>query len=320
MKQQDIVIIGGGAAGFFAAINIKTINPKISVTILEQSKNCLNKVRISGGGRCNVTHHCFDPKLLTSYYPRGQKELLGPFFNFGAQETVYWFESRDVPLYTEPDGSMFPVANTSESIIQCFMKEVKDYEIQVFQNVKVKNFIIQNDQEFAYEVISDNQTFLAKKVMFATGSSPFVWNMLEQKGYEIVPPVPSLFTFNLPNHSISKLMGLVVVDTVVQIKDTNVKTNGQLLITHWGLSGPAILKASAWGARVLSDKNYDFIALVDWAPKISERDISDLRDTFAKKKVTTNPQFGIPSRLWFYLTDEVLVDKEKNWASLTKIE
>lgn len=321
MDAQDIIIIGGGAAGFFAAINAKIKRPELKVTILEQSKEVLNKVRISGGGRCNATHQCFDPKLLTSYYPRGQRELLGPFHVFGAQDTVAWFEEHGVKLYTEPDGCMFPVSNSSDTIIQCFLQLAQKYQIQIIRNAKVKDFSYHNAlPSQRYEVVTDSVVYTTRMLMFATGSSPFIWNILERHGYEIVTPCASLFTFNLPSHPISKLMGLVVKNAQVSIEGSKITTDGPLLITHWGLSGPAVLKASAWGATVLAERNYDFTAFVDWIPNIMINDITELRDSMAKKKVTSNHLFGLPSRLWQFLMESILTDKEKNWASLTKNE
>lgn len=320
MIPQDIIIIGGGAAGFFAAINAKIKNPQLKVTILEQSKEVLNKVRISGGGRCNATHACFDPKLLTNYYPRGQRELLGPFHTFGASETVAWFERNGVKLYTEPDGCMFPVSNSSDTIIQCFLQLAKKYQIEIIRNAKVKDFKVREEEIYKFEVFTDQNIYTTVNLMFATGSSPFIWQLLEKHGYEIVPPCPSLFTFNLPGHPISKLMGLVVKNAHVTIKDSKIITDGPLLITHWGLSGPAILKASAWGATLLAQKHYDFTAIVDWIPNINVEDITELRESMAKKKVIANTLFGLPARLWQFLIGQVLTDTEKNWASLSKTE
>lgn len=320
MTQKDIIIIGGGAAGFFAAINAKELNPGLHITILEQAATVLNKVRISGGGRCNVTHHCFDPKELTGYYPRGQKELLGPFYSFGAMDTVEWFESRGVELYTEPDGCMFPVSNNSDSIIQCFLKACSDYGIEIVNRAKMKDFTVQEGEEYKFTIFTETATYQAKKMMISTGSSPFMWSLLEQKGYTIVPPLPSLFTFNIPEHPIRNLMGLVVTHGKVNIEGTKIQTTGPVLITHWGLSGPAVLKASAWGARILGEKNYHFRILVDWIPKISDEDIKALKDSMAKKKVITNARYDIPARLWTFLTESVVTDKDKNWASLSKEE
>lgn len=319
-KVWDVVIIGGGAAGFFAAINAKRKNPSLEIVILEQSKQVLNKVRISGGGRCNVTHACFEPRVLTGFYPRGSKELLGPFHVFNASHTVEWFESRGVPLYTQDDGCMFPVSNSSETIIQCFLKETSSFDIQIQTNQKVKDFSYHEDASFSFSVYTEEQVFTSKMLMFATGSSPFIWKMLESKGYKIVPPVPSLFTFNLPHHAISQYMGLVVENTKVRIEGTKIETYGPLLITHWGLSGPAVLKASAWGATILAEKNYSFTARVNWVPDSTPEDIKSLGVEMSKKKVLSNPRFGIPSRLWHYLLESALSNPEKNWASVDKKE
>lgn len=317
---MDIVIIGGGAAGFFAAINVKMKLPSCKVIIIEQAKNVLNKVRISGGGRCNVTHACFDPKLLTTYYPRGHKELLGPFHVFGASETVAWFEAQKVKLYTEPDGCMFPVANTSEVIIDCFMKLVKTLHIEVVTQTKVKDIQLSTHDKPIYTIQTESGVIQSDYLMIATGSSPFMWQVLANLGYKIIKPVPSLFTFNLPQHPICALMGLVVENARVNIKDTKIFTDGPLLITHWGLSGPAILKASAWAATILNERNYDFEVLVDWLPHIEESEIKNLKIHMAKKKVVANSVFGLPYRLWHFLSQSIITDVDKNWASLTKTE
>ena len=267
-----------------------------------------------------MTHNCFDLRTLTSYYPRGQRELLGPFHIFNAKDTVTWFEDNGVKLYTEPDGCMFPVSNSSDTIIQCFMHLARKYHIEVIKNAKVKDFTYNEEKKHKFEVVADDQLYRSSILMIATGSSPFVWSMLENHGYKIVPPCPSLFTFNLPQHPISTLMGLVVKNVLVSIKDSKIVTDGPLLITHWGLSGPAILKASAWGATLLAERKYDFTAFVDWIPEVGKEEITSMRESMAKKKVTANALFGLPARLWQFLIEQVLVDKEKNWASLSKVE
>jgi predicted Rossmann fold flavoprotein len=320
MTEVDIIVVGGGAAGFFAAITAAEHNPSLSIVILEQSKEVLNKVRISGGGRCNATHACFDPKELTSFYPRGARELLGPFHTFGPTQTIEWFKNHGVNLKTESDGRMFPDTDSSETIIRCFQGLTQKLGIKVIQNVKVKAYKYIQEAEYKFEINTESNQYTSKRLMLASGSSPLMWNMLKDHGYNIVEPVPSLFTFNLPNHPICKLMGLSVPKATVQIKDSKIKTTGPLLITHWGMSGPAILKASAWGAIVLDEKKYQFDAIIDWIPDVSPEQITELRDTMAKKKVVSNPVFGIPSRLWAYMTDDIITDKEKNWASLSKIE
>lgn len=316
----DIIVIGGGAAGFFAAINANMLNPGLSILILEQTKDVLGKVRISGGGRCNVTHHCFDAKMLTGYYPRGHKELLGPFFAFGAMETIEWFESRGIKLYTETDGCMFPVSNSSETIIRCFTEAAEKAGIEVITRAKVKDFMYSADETRPFSIFTEQGTMHSRMLLLATGASPFIWRMMESKGYSIVPPCPSLFTFNLPGHPITALMGIVVENARVSLTGFPVVTDGPLLITHWGLSGPAVLKASAWGARFLFEKNYEAEALVDWIPTVKHEEILALREKMARKKVVSNNCFNLPGRLWQFLTKSVLTDTEKNWASLTKQE
>jgi predicted Rossmann fold flavoprotein len=320
MKYADLIVIGGGAAGFFTAINTALMNPTLKIFILEQSKETLNKVRVSGGGRCNATHACFDPKELISYYPRGSRELLGPFHVFGPLQTVEWFKNHDIDLKTEADGRMFPVTDNSETIIQCFLQLAKKLNIEIIVNVKVKNFKYNPTSEIRFEITTESYVFTCQKIMLATGSSPFIWNLLENQGYEIIAPVPSLFTFNLPKHPICALMGLSVAKVTVSIKNAKIKTQGPVLITHWGLSGPAVLKASAWGAVFMSENNYNFEVQLDWIPDVGDDTIQALRDTMAKKKVVTNPVFGVPSRLWQFLTESIPIDKEKNWASLSKKE
>ncbi|MFZ1750212.1 MAG: aminoacetone oxidase family FAD-binding enzyme, partial [Saprospiraceae bacterium] len=270
--------------------------------------------------RCNVTHDCRDPKLLTSYYPRGHKELLGPFHIFGVNDTVQWFEEKGVPLYIQDDGCMFPLSNDSGSIIHCFLEQAKKYNITIVKNVKVKDFTYHRDDSPRFELVTDDSNYTANAIMMATGSSPFMWNALARHGYNIVPPVPSLFTFNLPNHPICKLMGLVVNDVQVTIQDSKIVTTGPILVTHWGLSAPAVLKASAWGATLLNERNYNFNVMVDWIPTVSQDQILHLRDDMAKKKVISNQLFGLPARLWQFLMSEALTTEEKNWASLTKNE
>lgn len=320
MIQQDVIIIGGGAAGFFAAINAKSHQPELKITILEQAQTVLKKVKISGGGRCNVTHHCFDARELVTYYPRGHKELLGPFHTFGAKDTVQWFEERNVPLYTEPDGCMFPVANDSEVIIQCFLKEAREKDIQILTSQKVKDISYHPDKRYGYQVFTDKGIFEAHMLLIATGSTPSMWHILARLGYRIVAPVPSLYTFNMPENKITELMGIVVPEASVRILNSNIRTEGPVLITHWGLSGPAILKASAWGAVFLAERQYEFSIEVDWIPRISAEEIKSQRENMGGKNVLSHSLFGLPVRLWKHLLWNVTEDKEKKWASLSKIE
>ncbi|KXK39648.1 MAG: NAD(P)/FAD-dependent oxidoreductase [Saprospiraceae bacterium] len=320
MTGYDVVVVGGGAAGFFAAINICELRPEMKVLILEQSKEVLNKVRISGGGRCNVTHACFDPKELTTYYPRGNRELLGPFYNFGAADTVNWFDQHGVQLKTERDGRMFPATDNSETIIACFKKYTLKYGIEVKLNTKVKDFTYNTANRDRFTIHTDSEIYSSQYLIISTGSSQFIWNMIQAKGFEIITPVPSLFTFNMPGHPLCKLMGVVAPYAKVYIEGTSITSEGPVLVTHWGLSGPAVLKASAWGAVQLAKMKYDFQVLIDWIPAVPDTEITALRNAMAKKKVISNPKFDVPARLWEFLIDTVLNDKDKNWASLSKSE
>lgn len=314
----DLVVAGGGAAGIFAAINACETNSALKIVILEQSKEILNKVKISGGGRCNVTNACTSPKELISFYPRGSKELLGPFYSFGPSDTVRWFEEHQVKLHTESDGRMFPISNDSQTIIDCFSKSLRKHKIKVINSCKFKGFEMVENEDFNYKITSSQGDFYAKKLLLATGSSKSVWEQLASKGYDIHPPKPSLFTFNLPNHPIRELKGLSVENTEVVIKDTSIKTTGPTLITHWGLSGPAILKASAWGASILNERIYNFDITIDWIPAISTDDILSLKVKNAKRKILSHSDFGLPIRLWQFLISQAILDPHLVWANVNK--
>lgn len=256
----DLVVVGGGAAGYFAAINAKLQNPLLSVILLEKTRQPLAKVRISGGGRCNVTHHCFEPKKLVERYPRGNKELLGPFTKFGPVDTISWFESRGVPLKVEDDGRMFPTSDSSESIIRCLQGEIKKLGIEVRLEASVQEI------KSGFEVVLKEGVIKGKNVLLATGSSKAGWEMAKNLGHALVDPVPSLFTFNCPTSPLLDLSGIAVEKAFIQIKGTKLAAEGPLLITHWGFSGPAVLKLSAFGARILHEKNYKAEIEIDWQP------------------------------------------------------
>ncbi len=299
---KHVVIIGGGAAGFFAAINCAEKNPGYKITILEKSSSLLNKVKISGGGRCNVTHACFDARELVKFYPRGEKQLLGPFTKFNPSNTIDWFKARGVEIKREEDGRMFPVTDSSQTIIDCFLNEANRLGVKVRMQCGAEEFRIQNS-EFRINT-STNETIKADAVIVTTGSSQQVWKMLEAPGHRIVPPVPSLFTFNVKDARIKGLEGLSMPQAVVQIPNSKSQipnSPAPLLITHWGLSGPAILRLSAWGARELAALNHRFEIEVNWVNK----DFNEVKDALkhfkqnhAKKGVSTTPLFGIPKRLW----------------------
>jgi len=318
MSKSKIVIIGGGAAGFFAAITCAENNSNCEIIILEQSKEVLSKVRVSGGGRCNVTHACFNPKDLVAYYPRGHKELLGPFMQFGPKETVEWFETRNVPLKTEKDGRMFPVSDMSESIIQCFQHQLKKYNINVFTQSKVKNIDCPSDDVEEFIITTDMESIRAHKLMIATGSSPFFWNILEQKGIKIIPPVPSLFTFNIQDKKLNDLMGVSVQWVKSSIKSLKKETEGPLLITHWGVSGPVVLKMSAIAAVELAACQYQFDYSIDWLPNVHIDTINEMKQVHVRKKITHCPFETIPTRLWNYFLSESDINPEKLYADINK--
>lgn len=315
-KQYSLIVIGGGAAGFFAAIQYKEHYGSGKVLILEQSKNVLNKVRISGGGRCNVTNSIWEPRELVKYYPRGEKELLGPFSKFGCGDTMAWFEDRGVPLKIEDDGRVFPTSDSSESIASCLMHQVETYGIKVSANSKVKDFDVDPQ---GYTVHTESGPITSHMLMIAPGSSPYFWDLLKSKGYNIVNPLPSLFTFNTKDPRLSGLMGLSVPNASVHVKDSALSSNGPLLITHWGMSGPAILKLSAWGARTLSTKDYKCTIVIDWLPEVSEEQIKKMKHNFGAKTVLANPIGSMPLRLWKgLLSVSGNITEGLKWADIKK--
>ena len=321
MNQNfNIIIVGGGAAGFFTAINIVEKNPKLKVAILERGTEVLNKVRISGGGRCNVTHACFEPNELVKFYPRGEKELRGPFHQFCSGDTIEWFEKHGVELKIEADGRIFPVSNSSQTIIDCFLKATQKLGITVLTGQSVQS-IFKKDSLWKVETQTEN--YLAEKLILATGSNPKVWEMLQNFGHAIVSPVPSLFTFNIKDSRIKELPG-VAAHVTVKVKDTKLSSTGPLLITHWGMSGPAILKLSAWGARILHDKNYQFTIFVNWLNDAEKADVEnmlkELKQEHAKKSVSKKSAFELTNRLWESLVLASGIESETKWADLSKIQ
>ena len=321
MNQNfNIIIVGGGAAGFFTAINIVEKNPKLKVAILERGTEVLNKVRISGGGRCNVTHACFEPNELVKFYPRGEKELRGPFHQFCSGDTIEWFEKHGVELKIEADGRIFPVSNSSQTIIDCFLKATQKLGITVLTRQSVQS-IFKKDSLWKVETQTEN--YLAEKLILATGSNPKVWEMLQTFGHVIVSPVPSLFTFNIKDARIKELPG-VAAQVTVKVKDTKLTSTGPLLITHWGMSGPAILKLSAWGARILHDKNYQFAIFVNWLNDAEkeevEKKLKELKQEHAKKTVSKKSPFELTNRLWESLVLASGIENETKWADLSKIQ
>ncbi|GAA4293801.1 BaiN/RdsA family NAD(P)/FAD-dependent oxidoreductase [Aestuariibaculum suncheonense] len=318
MKQYDVIIVGGGAAGFFAAINIAEQNPELKVVILEKAKDGLQKVKISGGGRCNVTHAEFIPQELIKNYPRGEKELLGPFHQFMTGDTIEWFEKRGVPLKIEDDGRMFPESNTSQTIIDCFLNEAKKYSVEVLYSQNVSD--IQSSDE-GFHVQTKDKNFQCKTLLIATGSSVKFWKLLENLGHTISQPVPSLFTFNISDSRIKDIPGVVVSHVEVTVLGTNLYSEGPLLITHWGMSAPSILKLSAFGAVELAKLNYKFQIQINFIRQSFEDCLDELKvfkQDLAKKTVFKSTQFDLPKRLWHQLVLASNMDEQTRWADLNK--
>ena len=321
MNQNfDIIIVGGGAAGFFTAINIVEKNPKLKVAILERGSEVLSKVRVSGGGRCNVTHACFEPNELVKFYPRGEKELRGPFHQFCSGDTIEWFGNHGVELKIEDDRRMFPVSNSSQTIIDCFLEATQKLGITVLTGQSVQS-IFKKDN--FWKVETQSETYIAEKLILATGSNPKIWEMLQTFGHAIVSPVPSLFTFNIKDARIAELPG-VAANVMVKVKDSKLTATGPLLITHWGMSGHAILKLSAWGARILHDKNYQFTISVNWLNDVAtedvEKNLKELKQEHAKKAVSKKSPFVFPNRLWESLVLASSIESETKWADISKIQ
>jgi hypothetical protein len=302
--QKTLVITGGGAAGFFCALTAARLNPMLRVVIVEKTGKLLSKVRVSGGGRCNVTHACFSIPDMIRKYPRGALFLKKTFHQFFTTDTIQWFEERGVKLKQEDDGRMFPVSNSSQTIVDCLMQEAVKYQVEIRLHHEIKSIISGEDGSSFTLHFSNDWVLQADFLCIASGGYPksamFEWIM--RTGHTIEEPVPSLFTFNIPGNSITKLMGLSVPDVLVKVNGTSLKESGPLLITHWGMSGPAVLKLSAWGARVLKEKNYQFEILVNWLPKYHEQSLRGkfqlIREESGSKKIAHKNPWNLPQRLW----------------------
>ena len=316
--MKKVIIIGGGAAGFFTAINAKEMNPELDITILEKGKEVLQKVKISGGGRCNVTHACFEPKELVQFYPRGEKELLGPFHQFMTGDTFEWFENNGIPLKIEKDNRVFPESNSSQTIVDCFLNKTKRLGISVLKNHGVTTI---QKQDNSWLVITKEQQFVCDAVVMAAGSSKKVWELSKALRHSIISPVPSLFTFNIKDNRIKDLLGISVSNATVQLVDTNLEASGPLLITHWGMSGPAILKLSAFGARVLAEKNYEYQVQVNWLSRPTHKIVNvllNLKKKHSKKQVIVRSPFEeIPKRLWERFVLATTIKTTFNWADVS---
>ena len=336
----DLIVVGGGAAGFYGAIQTAIANPKLKIAILERGKSVLGKVKVSGGGRCNVTHSVFEPLPLSKSYPRGGKELLGPFHSYAPGDVVEFFEERGVPLKVESDGRMFPVTDSSQTIIDCFLETVRQYDITLLKNSSVKDIAPSKTIPEGWRVTTMNKHYHCKKLLVTTGSNPKMWQLLHGLGHKIIGPVPSLFTFNCNDGRIKGLQGLSTIaqvdilpkthyDTkiVIQLKSMVRKEalfseEGPVLITHWGFSGPAILKLSAWAAKELNEFHYHFKIRINWTTEYSHESmlgfLGEMKFAEAKKTVLKTKLFDLPNRLWVRLVKAANIDTSARWADLNK--
>lgn len=317
--MKTVVVIGGGAAGFFGAIACAEQHPSYRVILLEKARQVLAKVRVSGGGRCNVTHSCFDPALLVRHYPRGNKELRGPFTRFQPRDTIDWFESRGVKLKTEEDGRMFPVTDSSETIINCLLTQAKQYAVQVRTECGVEK-ISRIDSGFSIE-LGNGEFITSDCLLIATGSNNKVFGWIQALGHTIVSPVPSLFTFNIPNSLLKEISGISVPNVHLAIEGTDLEQNGPILITHWGFSGPAVLKLSAWGARQLHEKQYKAVLKINWLPDVSVNDLKQQMMAFKEehpgKLVVGDPPVDLPRNLWKKLATKGGIREDQRWSSFS---
>ena len=315
--MEKIAIIGGGAAGFFLAANLRKELGKQTV-IFEQAQSPLQKVRISGGGRCNVTHACFDPLDLVEFYPRGKKELLSVFYQFQPGDTMAWFEDHGVELKIEDDNRIFPVSNSSLSIIECLMKEVEKNKVRLNFSDGVKSI---KKIENGYELETSSGVYHFENVVVATGSTPKFWKILKSLGHKIVEPVPSLFTFNCKDPRIDGLMGISFEFAEVKIKSAKLEAEGPMLITHWGFSGPAILRLSAWGALALKERNYKFDVEINFVQQ-SKEEVIDLlngkKNNDAKKSIYKYNPFEFPKRFWISILSYCKIKEDLVFADLSK--
>lgn len=323
--EKQVYIIGGGAAGFFCAINLAKLKPKYQITILEKSTKLLSKVAVSGGGRCNVTNQCFDISELIKNYPRGSKELRSVFLKFSPRETMEWFKSRGVELHAEQDNRTFPITNNSQTIIDCFLEEAKKYGVIIKTKAEVKSIHQTNDKIGLNVLLNDinDKAFQADAVVVTSGgfNQQKGYEFLKNTGHTVISPLPSLYTFNIPNNPITQLMGLSVPEAKIKIGGTSYVYSGPLLITHWGFSGPAVLKLSAYAAEYFHQKNYEAQININWLG-LSFEEIKTEIETHIKKNGKSLPKntsvFGMPKRLWEFLLIKAEFDLLKPWNEISK--
>lgn len=321
-QVHDVIVVGGGAAGFFAAIEVVRRKPDFQIEILERSKKVLSKVRVSGGGRCNVTHNEFNPIRLSQHYPRGERWLRNPLKQFQASDMIRWLGERGVEVHAEPDGRVFPVTNSSETIINCFLRETSKRKIRITTETGVER--VQRSGDY-FEIVTQSKVrYFARKILIAVGGNPAgsFYDWIRNLGHTISRPLPSLFTFNTPAKSFTDLMGVSVSNATVRIGGTKMMQQGPVLITHWGLSGPAVIKLSAWAAEYLNELNYRFTLYVNWTGNFSEDEMrSELeghRGRHGRQIITKNPLFSLPSRLWQRLCDLAEIEETKTWQDVSR--
>jgi len=324
MQQKKLLVVGGGAAGFFCAVNVAAQNPGIKVILIEKSNKLLSKVKVSGGGRCNVTHACFSIAEMIKKYPRGEKFLKQAFHHFFTTDTIEWFESKNVKLKTEADGRMFPESNSSDTIINCLLQEANKNRVEILMNREILRIEKPSQEnENAFQLFcKDGSVLEADFVCIACGGfhKREQYNWLTKLGHTFESPVPSLFTFNVPKNPIAELMGISVENAQVKINGTKFSQTGPLLITHWGFSGPAVLKLSAFAAKELSKIDYDFTVTINWLADYHENSVLEklklIRHQIASKKMINKNPFNLPQRLWEFHLQQSAIDAEKRWADL----
>ncbi|MBW4567679.1 MAG: NAD(P)/FAD-dependent oxidoreductase [Tolypothrix carrinoi HA7290-LM1] len=322
MLQLKVVVIGGGAAGFFSAIATKKANPHAHVTLIEASQIVLAKVRVSGGGRCNVTHACFDPAILVQNYPRGGKALRGAFSRFQTKDTITWFAMHKVPLKTEADGRMFPITNTSETVVNCLLNTAFEAGVEIRTSAPVVGVKRQNE---GFEIIfKSGETIKCDRLLLATGSNPVGYRIAKELGHQIEAPVPSLFTFNIGDEKLRSLAGVSVESARLRLLcggKSQLEQTGPLLITHWGLSGPAVLKLSAWGARVLRESHYQATLMINWLPDLQQDEVRQkilaVKNEWGKKAIALHRGVDLPHRLWQYIIARSDITTEERWAEIS---
>lgn len=319
-KHLTLAVVGGGAAGFFGAIAAAECYPQHRILLLEKTRQVLSKVRISGGGRCNVTHACFDPAQLVKNYPRGNKELRGPFSRFQPQDTIQWFESRGVMLKTEEDGRMFPTTDQSETIINCLVSAAKLSGVELLLEHGIQSIHALDSKGFILE-LTNGKELQCDRLLIATGSAPKIYPLLEKLGHSVVPLVPSLFTFNIPDSPFLELSGVAVPAVLVRLPQWGFEQKGSLLFTHWGLSGPAVLKLSAWAAREMHEVDYHTQVVINWIPNLNEGEVQRLlienKRQLAARQIGTDPLFSLPKQLWKKLLSLSAIAEDVRWSTLS---